>query len=54
MVFYFDFPAANYWLRGASVTNSNNFGNVNSSGNVNPNNNNNNATNQYGVRPRFS
>lgn len=52
VVLYHWFAANNYWLRGASVTNSNNFGNVNNNGNAN--NNGNNANNSNGVCPRFS
>ena len=52
MVLYPWFAANNYWLRGASVTNSTNFGNVNNNGNAN--NNGNNANNSNGVCPRFS
>lgn len=54
MAVYFWIASSNFWLRGATVTNSTNFCNVNNNGGVNTGNNNNNATNSYGVCPRFS
>lgn len=53
MAVYFWIASSNFWLRGATVTNSTNFCNVNTNGGVNTGNNNN-ATNSYGVCPRFS
>ena len=44
--------ATNWWLRGASQSNTTNFCNVNNNGNANTNGNN--ATNANGVVPRFS
>ena len=46
------FAASNFWLRGASISNANNFCNVNWNGNVNSGGNN--ATNANGVCPRSS